>query len=124
MEKFNITKAGAYYHFRTKKHWIKDYASFDSAGNLQDQVFQRFNYVYREASFQYQHCMDHNGRIGYLRTIIEAAKCLREFLPDDVTVDKPSQIIYAWNLDKYRNEKGELDLSPYYKTKNERLCKP
>ncbi len=111
VEKFGVTESGAYYHFRTKQRWIKDYADFNSVGDLQDQIFQRFNHVYREASFQYQHCQDHNGRIGYLRTMIEASKCMQSFLPTNVdsTVDDVKRVLenYRWDMSKMKYLKEE-----------------
>lgn len=106
VDKFNVTRSGAYYHFRTKKQWMKDYVDLANVQELQSQIIQRYNHIYREASFQYQHCMDHNGRVGYLRTMLEAAKCMRAFLPDGVCdTDVVTKIELSWNLDKLRKLK-------------------
>ncbi len=113
VEKFGVTESGAYYHFRTKQRWIKDYTDFNSVGDLQDQIFQRFNHVYREASFQYQHCQDHNARIGYLRTMVETCKCMQSFLPSNVesTTDDIKHVLenYSWDLSKMKYLQKEFE---------------
>ncbi len=111
METFGITESGARYHFRTKKRWIKDYINLGNVENLQQQLFQHFNHIYREASFHYLNCQDHNGRIGYLRTMLEAAKCMQSFLPDnvDTSVNDIRQTLenFSWDLSKMKYLKEE-----------------
>lgn len=82
-EKFGITQSGAYYHFENKDKWIGQYSDLTQSKNLLFQLFHRFNYVYREASFQYLHSQNDNARIGYLRTMLDAACQLRDFLPKE-----------------------------------------
>jgi hypothetical protein len=100
VEKFGVTKNGVYYHFRTLNRWISQYSDLSNTRNLQFQVFQRYNHVYRETSFQYVHCQDHNARIGYLRTMLEAIKCLREFLPTETAPAGVDEIRLRWEEPK------------------------
>ena len=78
-EKFGITASGAYYHFETRNKWLGQYCNFDA--DYAFQVKQRFNHIYREASFQYQHATEDNARIGYLRTMLEANSKCADYLP-------------------------------------------
>ena len=111
-EKFGITESGAYYHFQTRDKWIGQYTDLSKAEELQFQVFQRYNYVYREASFQYQHCQEHNARIGYLRTMIDAVKCLKEFIPATAleTLEEDKKHPDFPPIDSYNEEERQVIL--------------
>ena len=104
-EKFGITTSGAYYHFETRSKWLPQYANFDR--DFAFQVKQRFNYIYREACFQYLHSQNDNAKIGYLRTMLEANSKCAEFLPEDAKDEKPDGYILTWQepewMKKYRN---------------------
>jgi hypothetical protein len=103
-EKFHITESAGYYHFASKNKWLDSYLNFDKDALFE--VKTRFNYIYREASFQYLHAQNDNARIGYLRTMLEAASKLKEFLPDDVSPDKPNGYILRWH-----KSEPQIDLS-------------
>ena len=85
VETFGVTEQTAYYHFRTKEKWINQYCGFDA--DFSFQVKQRFNHIYREASFRYLHAEGDNARIGFLRTMIEANSKCAEYLPKDENAD-------------------------------------
>jgi hypothetical protein len=88
VNKFGITEQTAYYHFRTRDKWLSQYCDFNK--DFVFQVQQRFNHVYREASFQYLHAKEDNARIGYLRTMLEANSKLGEYVSKDAknNIDK------------------------------------
>jgi hypothetical protein len=79
-EKFSITKQGAYYHFNTKEEWLPQYSGFDA--DFAFAIRQRFNYIYREATFQYLHAQNDNAKVGYLRVMLEANSKCSDFTPD------------------------------------------
>ena len=104
VEKYGLTEAGAYYHFRTKEKWIGQYARFDR--NYAFTVRQRYDQLYREAAFQYKHCQDTNGKIWFLRCMIEANNKCAEYLPDTKGEGAINMAI-RWNIGDYIN-KGEV----------------
>lgn len=79
IEKFNITKSAAYYHFKTKDKWFKNYGDFSNSKNLVFELLSQLNYVNREASFQYLQAKDQNTKIGFLRVRLDALSKLAEF---------------------------------------------
>ncbi len=91
-KKFSISKSGAYYHFKHIEDWIGQYCNFSDSKYLVFSIKNRFNYIYREASFHCLHAQSDNARIGYLRVMMEANKQLSEYLPKDVKMRKESMV--------------------------------
>lgn len=79
IEKFQISRSAAYYHFKTRDRWLKDYADFSDSRNLLFQVLTQLNYVNREASYQYLQTADPNAKIGFLRVRLDALGKLAEY---------------------------------------------
>ena len=100
-ETFGITEQGAYYHFRTKDKWLPQYCAFDA--DFSFQVKQRFNHIYREASFRYLHAEGDNARIGFLRTMIEANSKCAEYLPKDELADTNISVGWKANSDSMKD---------------------
>ena len=95
-EKFGISRSGAYYHFKNRSKWLGEYSNLFQAEELQFQVFNRFNHIYREASFQFFHTKNDNAKIGYLRTMIGANKHMSEFIPEGTEQDAPKNYVITW----------------------------
>jgi hypothetical protein len=79
IDRFRISRSAAYYHFKTKDRWLKDYADFSDSRNLLFQVLTQLNYVNREASYQYLQTADPNAKIGFLRVRLDALGKLAEY---------------------------------------------
>jgi hypothetical protein len=101
-EKFHLSKAGCHYHWETYDKWIADYSDVANNKRLLGAVLQRYNYVYRSASFQFLQCSDHNGRVGYLKVMLDATKALHGFIPGAESMTA-NDIVLSWNLDKYKD---------------------
>jgi hypothetical protein len=119
VETFKISKQAVYYHFNTKDKWIGNYGS-ENREDLKFTVLTRFNHIYREASFQYQHCQEHNARIGYLRTMLATLAKLADWglIEDSVLLENETEP-QIW-LTTWRNDlaKGVIDaMTPKQKEK-------
>ena len=116
-DKFGITESGAYYHFASRDKWLGQYSAFDR--EFAFQVKQRFNYIYREASFQYLHAKEDNAKIGYLRTMLEANRQCAEYLPKDLDVN-PEVINVKWQ----QSIKNSLQREEKWRSWLEENCSP
>jgi hypothetical protein len=95
-EKFGISRSGAYYYFNNRGRWLGEYSNLFQVEELQFQVFNRFNYIYREAAFQFLHTQNDNARIGYLRTMLDANEHLSEFVPEGMKQSEPTGYVVTW----------------------------
>ena len=95
-EKFGISRSGAYYHFNNRSKWLGEYSNLFQAEDLQFQVFNLFNHIYREASFQFLLSKNDNAKIGYLRTMLDANKHMPEFIPEGTEQDAFKSYVLTW----------------------------
>ena len=104
---FDITKAGVYYHLNSKDKWIDEYSKVFGK-DLGATIRQRFDHVYREASFRYLQSREDNARIGFLKVMLETNKVLLSFYSSDsVLDDRPIQL--SFDIDKYKISNNMLD---------------
>ena len=78
-DKFGISTSAAYWHFKNKHKWLKDYADYSNANELLFRVLTQLENINREASFQYLQTSDANAKIGFMRVRLEAISKIAEY---------------------------------------------
>lgn len=104
-KKYQKTERTVYYDASTRETWQPLYTQLFELDKARLIVMNRYNYIYREASFNYRHG-DYSQKPTYLKLMLDVTKNLIQLLGLQSVKDRKDQ---AERMEQLKKEFPELE---------------